>query len=50
MITGVIRHRRPLRARPAPVCHDALPAMQVIEQLKATPAQRLLVYDEYGHF
>nr|WP_183324719.1 hemolysin family protein [Halomonas cerina] len=37
-------------ARPAPVVHDALPAMQVIEQLKAAPAQMLLVYDEYGHF
>lgn len=37
-------------ARPAPVVHDALPAMQVIEQLKTAPAQMLLVYDEYGHF
>lgn len=36
--------------RPAPVVNDALPAMQVIEQLKAAPEQMLLVYDEYGHF
>jgi len=36
--------------RPAPVIHDALPATQVIERLKAAPAHMLLVYDEYGHF
>ncbi|MDI5921590.1 hemolysin family protein [Halomonas sp. LR5S13] len=36
--------------RPAPVVNDALPAMQVIEQLKVAPEQMLLVYDEYGHF
>lgn len=37
-------------ARPAPVIHDAMPAMQVIERLKAAPDHMLLVYDEYGHF
>ncbi|MCE8026897.1 hemolysin family protein [Billgrantia aerodenitrificans] len=37
-------------ARPAAVVNDALPAIQVIEQLKTAPAQMLLVYDEYGHF
>ncbi|WP_111411728.1 hemolysin family protein [Billgrantia lactosivorans] len=60
-IVGVVQSRELLHAaeagfdprslaRPAPVVHDALPAMQVIEQLKAAPAQMLLVYDEYGHF
>ena len=37
-------------ALPAPVIHDALPATQVIERLKAAPGHMLLVYDEYGHF
>jgi putative hemolysin len=37
-------------AQQAPVIHDALPAMQVIERLKAAPGHMLLVYDEYGHF
>lgn len=37
-------------AQPAPVIHDALPAMQVIERLKSAPEHMLLVYDEYGHF
>lgn len=37
-------------ARPAPVVHDALPAMRVIEELKYAPSHMLLVYDEYGHF
>lgn len=37
-------------AQPAPVVHDALPAMEVIERLKAAPGHMLLVYDEYGHF
>lgn len=32
------------------VIHDALPAMQVIERLKASPEHMLLVYDEYGNF
>ena len=34
----------------APVVRDGLPALQVIEALRATPARMLLVYDEYGHF
>jgi len=37
-------------ALPAPVVHDALPATQVIERLKAAPGHMLLVYDECGHF
>ena len=37
-------------AQPAPVIYDALPAMQVVERLKAAPGHMLLVYDEYGHF
>lgn len=37
-------------AQPAPIIHDALPAMAVIERLKDAPGHMLLVYDEYGHF
>lgn len=33
-----------------PVIREGLPALNVIEELKATPAHMLLVYDEYGHF
>ena len=29
---------------------EGLPALNVIEELKASPAHMLLVYDEYGHF
>lgn len=36
--------------RPAPVVRDAMPAIQVIEELKSAPGHTLLVYDEYGHF
>jgi putative hemolysin len=34
----------------APVIHEALPALDVVERLRATPEHMLLVYDEYGHF
>lgn len=34
----------------APVIHDALPALDVVERLRASPEHMLLVYDEYGHF
>lgn len=34
----------------APIIQDTLPAIQVIEQLKAAPVHMLLVFDEYGHF
>ncbi|GAA0777227.1 HlyC/CorC family transporter [Roseibium denhamense] len=34
----------------APVIHDGLPAMEVIDRLRASPEHMLLVYDEYGHF
>lgn len=34
----------------APAIHDALPALEVIERLRASPEHMLLVYDEYGHF
>ncbi len=37
-------------ARPAPIVHDTLPAMQVIERLRAAPGHMLFVYDEYGQF
>ena len=37
-------------ARPAPIVHEALPAMQVIERLKGAPGHMLFVYDEYGQF
>ncbi len=37
-------------AKPAPVIPEALPAMAVIERLKAAPGHMLLVYDEYGQF
>ncbi|MBM3605428.1 MAG: HlyC/CorC family transporter [Alphaproteobacteria bacterium] len=33
-----------------PVVRDGLPALNVIDQLKASPAHMLLVYDEYGNF
>jgi putative hemolysin len=36
--------------RPVPVVRDGLPALNVIENLKASPNHMLLVYDEYGHF
>lgn len=36
--------------RPAPVVHDSLPALEVIEQLRGTPASMLLIFDEYGTF
>jgi len=37
-------------ARPVPVVHDSLPAMQVIERLKGAPGHMLFVYDDYGQF
>ncbi len=36
--------------RPAPVVRDGLSALDVIEAMRKSPAQMLLVYDEYGHF
>lgn len=33
-----------------PVIREGLPALNVIEELKSSPAHMLLVYDEYGHF
>lgn len=36
--------------QPVPVIRDGLPALNVIEQLKASPAHMLLVFDEYGNF
>ena len=36
--------------QPVPVVRDGLPALNVIERLKASPAHMLLVFDEYGHF
>jgi putative hemolysin len=40
---------RPL-VQEVPVIREGLPALSVIEELKASPAHMLLVYDEYGHF
>ncbi|RJL12552.1 hemolysin family protein [Paracoccus siganidrum] len=34
----------------APVVRDGMPALDVIEQMRNTPAHMALVYDEYGHF
>lgn len=36
--------------RSAPVVHDSLPALEVIEQLRGTQASMLLIFDEYGTF
>ncbi|MCZ0960774.1 hemolysin family protein [Paracoccus benzoatiresistens] len=40
---------RPL-VQEVPVVREGLPALNVIEELKTSPAHMLLVYDEYGHF
>lgn len=60
-IVGIL-HSRDLLAAPAegfdarclmmkaPVIHDALPALEVVERLRNAPEHMLLVYDEYGHF
>jgi len=60
-ITGVI-HSRDLLAKggtdfdpvslmhAAPVIHESLPALDVIDRLRESPVHMLLVYDEYGHF
>ena len=40
---------RPL-VQEVPVIREGLPALNVIEELKTSPAHMLLVYDEYGHF
>ncbi|WP_151719313.1 hemolysin family protein [Gemmobacter serpentinus] len=34
----------------APVVHEGLGALEVIEALRRSPAHMLLVFDEYGHF
>lgn len=61
-IVGVIAARdimsvdsgRPFDARdylrPAPVVHESLPALEVIEQLREAPSSMLLIFDEYGSF
>ncbi len=36
--------------RPAPAVHDGLAALAVVERLRNSPCDMLLVYDEYGHF
>ncbi|MCC7320495.1 MAG: HlyC/CorC family transporter [Rubellimicrobium sp.] len=40
--------RRYLQA--APVIHDSLPALDVIETLRSAPASMVLIFDEYGTF
>ncbi len=35
---------------PAPTVLDSLSALDVIDQIRLSPAHMLLVYDEYGHF
>lgn len=61
-IVGVIHARDLIRLKddtdtdlrsliqPVPVVRDGLPALNVIEQLKSSPAHMLLVFDEYGNF
>lgn len=60
-IVGILHSRDLLAANPAdfdprriimkaPVIHDALPALEVVERLRTSPEHMLLVYDEYGHF
>ena len=60
-IVGILHSRDLLAADPdgfdprrfmmnASVIHDALPALEVVERLRASPEHMLLVYDEYGHF
>lgn len=60
-IVGILHSRDLLAADPedfdpkaimmnAPVIQDALPALEVVERLRASPEHMLLVYDEYGHF
>lgn len=60
-IVGILHSRDLLSADPenfdpkrimmnAPVINDTLPAMDVIDRLRASPEHMLLVYDEYGHF
>ena len=60
-IVGIVHSRDLLAASPegfdprhimmkAPVIPDALPALAVVERLRAAPEHMLLVYDEYGHF
>ncbi|RAI02580.1 DNA-binding protein [Acuticoccus sediminis] len=41
-----------LRSRlvPAPVVRDGMPALDLIETLRTSPAHMVLVYDEYGDF
>lgn len=36
--------------QPAPVIHDALNALDVIDRLREAPASMLFVFDEYGNF
>lgn len=35
---------------PAPAIHESMPALDVIEALRAAPARMLIVFDEYGSF
>jgi len=60
-IIGILHIRDLLAAKPddfdprklmmnAPVIHDGLPAMDVVDRLRASKEHMLLVYDEYGHF
>ncbi|WP_150496277.1 hemolysin family protein [Roseibium aquae] len=60
-IIGILHIRDLLASRPdafdprelmmnAPVIHDGLPAMDVVDRLRASKEHMLLVYDEYGHF
>ena len=37
-------------AQSAPVIHDSLPALDVIDRLREAPASMLFVFDEYGNF
>ena len=49
LLSEDVTHLRSL-VQEVPVIREGLPALNVIEELKASPAHMLLVYDEYGHF
>lgn len=49
LLSEDVTHLRSL-VQEVPVIREGLPALNVIEELKTSPAHMLLVYDEYGHF
>lgn len=49
LLSDDVTDLRPL-VQEVPVIREGLPALNVIEELKSSPAHMLLIYDEYGHF